>query len=155
MKDYFIRLFNYDKYSNLLMTEMIVNAGGPERPVQLIAHLLAAQQVWLTRCKGEPFTGILWPEWKADALEQAIHDNHRGWINFLDYLSPDDFDKIISYRNFKGDSWENKLTDILAHVINHGTHHRAQAGQHLILAGVETLPITDYIFYIRQPEQNK
>ena len=151
MKEYFIRLFNYDKHTNLLITQAIIEAGSPEKPVQLMSHLLTAQQVWLTRCKGEPPIGTaLWPDCKANALEQTINDNHRGWINFLEYLSPDDFYQIISYRNFKGDSWESKLSDILAHVINHGTHHRAQAGQHLILAGVESLPVTDYIFYIRE-----
>ncbi|MDB5154777.1 MAG: hypothetical protein JWR54_3528, partial [Mucilaginibacter sp.] len=55
---------------------------------------------------------------------------------------------VISYKNLKGDDFENKLSDVLAHLINHGTHHRAQVGQHLKLAGVE-LPNTDYIFYIR------
>ncbi len=155
MKEYFIRLFNYDKHTNLLIAETIIRAGCPDKPVQLMAHLLAAQQVWHTRCNGEPFTGVLWPDWKADTFEHTINDNHRGWVNFLEYLSPDDFYKIISYRNFKGDNWDNKLSDILTHVINHGTHHRAQAGQHLILAGVESLPVTDYIFYIRQLEQNK
>ncbi|HTD98039.1 MAG TPA: DinB family protein [Mucilaginibacter sp.] len=116
-----------------------------------MAHLLSVQQIWLNRCKGDPTAGsILWPDWKADALAQIIDENHRKWINFLDYLDPDDFNKIISYKTFKGDSFENKLVDALGHVINHGTHHRAQAGQQLSLAGVENLPITDYIFYLWQ-----
>ena len=151
MKDYFIRLFNYDRYANLLMSETIIKAGNPEKPVQLMAHLLLAQQIWLNRCKNEPVIGgVLWPEWKADTFGQMINDNHRRWIKLLDYSDPDDFDKIISYKSLKGDNFENKLVDVLGHVINHGTHHRARAGQQLKLAGVENLPITDYIFYIRQ-----
>ena len=149
MKAYFIQLFNYDHYTNLLIAETILKTGDTEKPTQLMAHMLAAQQIWLNRCKSLPATGVaLWPDWKAETFEQIINDNHRSWINFLDYLDPDDFDKIISYKSLKGDSFENKLRDILAHVINHGTHHRAQAGQHLKLAGVD-LPITDYIFYLR------
>jgi uncharacterized damage-inducible protein DinB len=150
MKDYFIRLFNYDCHVNLQILKTIIEADNPEKPVKLMAHLLAAQQIWLNRCKGEPAIGVvLWPDWKPDAFEQMINDNHRAWINFLDYSDPDDFDKMISYKNAKGDAFENKLSDILAHLINHGTHHRAQAGQQLKFAGVENLPITDYIFYIR------
>jgi uncharacterized damage-inducible protein DinB len=150
MKDYFIRLFNYDRYVNLLIIKTILEANNPEKPVKLIAHLLTAQQIWLNRCKGEPaIDGALWPDWKSDEFEQIINDNHRAWINFLDYSDPDDFDKMISYKNSKGDAFENKLSDILAHLINHGTHHRAQAGQQLKFAGVENLPNTDYIFYIR------
>ena len=151
MKDYFIRLFNYDRYANLLMSETIIKAGNPEKPVQLMAHLLSAQQIWLKRCKNEPvIAAVLWPDWQADTFEQMINDNHRRWINLLDYSDPDDFDKIISYKSLKGDSFENKLVDVLGHVINHGTHHRAQAGQQLKFAGSENLPNTDYIFYIRQ-----
>jgi uncharacterized damage-inducible protein DinB len=149
MKAYFIQLINYDQYANLLIAETILKTGNPQKPEQLMAHLLAAQQIWLNRCKGlPPIGGVLWPDWKADTFEQLINDNHRGWINFLDYLDTDDFDKIISYKSLGGDSHENKLSDILTHLINHGTHHRAQAGQHLKLAGAD-LPNTDYILYIR------
>jgi uncharacterized damage-inducible protein DinB len=149
MKAYFIQLFNYDLYANQLILKAIIKAKDPEKPVQLMAHLLSSQQIWLKRCKGEPtMGGVLWPDWKADTFEQLINDNHRGWMNFLDYLDPDDFNKMISYKSLKGESFENKLSDILPHLINHGTHHRAQAGQHLKLAG-EDLPITDYIFYLR------
>jgi uncharacterized damage-inducible protein DinB len=151
MKTYFIRLFNYDRFANHLILETIINAGNPEKPVQLMAHLLAAQQTWLNRCKGETaIGGALWPDWKAEILEKMIDDNHRAFINFLDYSDPDDFNKEISYRNSKGDGFDNQLNDILTQVINHGTHHRAQAGQLLKLAGIEHLPATDYIFYLRQ-----
>ena len=149
MKAYFIKLFNYDRYANLRILETIIKAGEPEKPVQLMAHLFSAQQIWLKRCKGEPNTGhVLWPDWQAGSFEQMINDNHRGWINFLDYSEPDDFEKIISYKSMQGDGYENKLSDIMNQVIIHGTHHRAQAGQHLKLAGAE-LPNTDYIFYLR------
>jgi uncharacterized damage-inducible protein DinB len=150
MKAYFTQLFDYDRFANILILETILTAHEPQKPVQLMAHLLAAQQVWLSRCKGEPaIGGALWPDWPSDQLEQMINDNHRAWINYLNTLNEDDFDKLISYKTFKGMPFENKLVDVLAHVINHGTHHRAQAGQQLKFAGVEKLPITDYIFYIR------
>ena len=78
-----------------------------------------------------------------------IDDNHKSWAEFLNGLHPEDFQRMIAYKNSKGDSYENLLEDILAHLINHGTHHRAQIGQQLKLAGLENLPNTDYIFYIR------
>jgi uncharacterized damage-inducible protein DinB len=155
MKAYFTQLFNYDKSTNLLMLETIMNAGSPEKPVQLMAHLLSSQQVWLARCKGEPtIDNILWPDWKAETLKEIIDTNHKGWLSFLDSLKPDDLEKIISYKTLKGDSFENRLIDILTHVINHGTHHRAQAGQQLKLAGSDKLPPTDYILYVREANRS-
>jgi uncharacterized damage-inducible protein DinB len=120
----------------------------------LLAHLLAAQQVWLARCKGENFIGGIWPDWKADSFVRTIEDNSKGWLDYLGTLRPADFDKSVSYRNLSGEGFENKLGDILAHTVNHGTHHRAQAGQYLKLSGTE-LPFTDFIVYLRQLEQNK
>lgn len=106
--------------------------------------------LWINRLEGKPAIGnVLWPDWKVNTFEHLINDNHQKLLNFLDYSVPDDFDKTISYTDLKGNNHENKLNDILAHYFNHGTHHRAQAGQHLKLAGAN-LPNTDYIFYLRQ-----
>jgi len=150
MKDHFIRLFEYDRYANQIILDTIIKAGNPEKPVKFMAHLLAAQQVWLNRCKRSPTPACaLWPDWPADDLGPVIDENARQWIDFLSVLNPEDFDQIISYKDTRGNEWANKLTDIIVQVTNHGTHHRAQAGQHLILAGVEKLPMTDYIFFIR------
>jgi len=150
MKAHFIRLFDYDKWANQLILNSIIKINSPQKPVQLMAHLLAAQQIWITRCKGLPaIGGALWPDWPAKTFAGLIERNHNDWIGFLDTCEADDFDRLVSYKNLKGDPFENKLSDILAHVINHGTHHRAQAGQHLIVAGLDKLPVTDYIFYLR------
>lgn len=150
MKAYFSRLFNYDHYANEIILDLIIKTNSPEKPVKLMAHLLAAQQVWLSRCKGLAATIDLWPNQQSDTFADLIAQNSSNWSGYLDSLKPDDFEQVILYKNSKGDAFENKLTDILGHVINHGTHHRAQIGQHLIAAGLEILPTTDYIFYLRQ-----
>lgn len=150
MKSYFTRLFNYDRHANRLMLDVILNANNPEKPVKLMAHLLAAQQVWFNRCNRLPATGgELWPDWPAETLVGMVDENHDKWIGYLNQLDEKDFDETISYKTLKGDPFENKLCDILAHAINHGTHHRAQAGQQLLVSGINELPVTDYIFFLR------
>ena len=150
MKAYFIRLFNYDHYANLLIASAILQTKEHEKAEQLMAHMLAAQQIWLDRCKGAlPIGAALWPDWKADTFKEMINDNHQKWIAFLENSNDNDLERLICYKNLRGDAFENKLIDILGHVINHGSHHRAQAGQHLKVAGID-LPITDYIFYLRE-----
>lgn len=147
MKDLFIRLFNYDRYANQLIAETVLSIGTDDKAVAVMAHLLAVQQIWLGRCKNESAAIEMWPDWDIATIQQVMVDNHRAWVNILDYLSPDDFEQIMIYKNLAGKMLENKLSDILMHVINHGTHHRAQAGQHLKAAGA-TLPLTDYILYL-------
>src|SRR6201996_9766198 len=153
MNKYFIRLFNYDCYANHQIFDAVKRANLPEKPVQLMAHTLAAQQVWLNRCLLLPPAQVeLWPALDAEHgdLTVLIDSNHSGWVKFLEGCTDSDFENIISYQNTRGDSWENRLSDIITQVTNHGTHHRAQIGKLLQFAGVENLPPTDYIFYIRQ-----
>ncbi len=150
MKDYFIRLFQYDKYANELIYQSIMEVGQPEKPVQLIAHLLASQQIWLKRCQFLPAQGgALWPDWTADRFPAMINENNKQWLTYLNQLTDADFSSSIPYQNSRNEAFNNTLADVLAHVINHGTHHRAQAGQWLKRDGLEKLPVTDYIFYIR------
>src|ERR1700739_2844892 len=149
MKNFLIRLFDYDKHTNLLLTQTIADAGNPEKPVQLMAHILAAQQIWLSRCLGgAPATAAIWPEWEPDIFEPLINDSHRGWIDFLRAKTEADFAQYISYNDLKGNPHETKLSDIFGQVLNHGTHHRAQIGQLLKFEGLENLPPTDYIVYV-------
>lgn len=151
MKDYFIKLFNYDRSANLQMLDCIIAANQPVKVVQLMAHLLAAQQIWLKRCQQLPAPGgALWPDWSASELKIKIESNHIEWISYLEQLNDTEFEHLVVYKNTKGDSFQNSLSDIIAHLINHGTHHRAQIGQQLKVSGLEKLPATDYIFYLRE-----
>jgi uncharacterized damage-inducible protein DinB len=150
MKDYFIRLLHYDRYSNLRILTALLQTEDHVKAEQLMAHLLTAQQVWLGRCidKSANIT-TLWPDWKADTFEQMINNNHQQWLKYLESLNDSDFERRIRYKNLQGDNFETGLTDILTHLINHGTHHRAQVGQHLKLEGAD-LPSTDYILFARE-----
>src|ERR1700761_4984190 len=151
MKDHFLKLFAYDKFENEAIIAGIVKAGKPEMAEKLMAHLLCAQQIWLNRCKGIPPASpvVLWPDWKADTFQQILQDNYRQWSEYLSELKDSGFKEDIAYKNSVGNSYENTLLDILTHVINHGTHPRAQIGQHLKQAGLEKLPNTDYIAFLR------
>ena len=152
MKTHFLKLFDYDRYANNLMYEVMVKAGSPFKAKQLMAHLLTAQQIWLNRCMGlPPVAKPLWiSEDKAIELSgQGIEDNHKAWANYLNSLNDPDFDGIIAYKTLSGVSYSNLLMDICTHVINHGTHHRAQIGQCLKAEGIENLPLTDFIAFVR------
>lgn len=150
MKPYFIRLFDYDLHTNLQFIDKIMVSGINGEPVKLMAHLLAAQQIWLGRCLLDPTPQeAQWPDWPAENLKTIARQNHSEWLSLLADKSAGDFDGLITYKNSKGQAFTNTLTDILAHLINHGTHHRAQVGIYLKQAGLQLTP-TDYIFYIRQ-----
>jgi uncharacterized damage-inducible protein DinB len=154
MKDYFLKLFQYDKYANLQILQAIFDANQPQEAVKLMAHLLAAQQIWLSRCTGMPASGIsLIPDWQPVQFKYIIEKNNDLWMQYLNGVNTDDFNLPINYLTLKGESLQNNLADIITQVTNHGTHHRAQIGQQLKLAGLNVLPPTDYIFFMREQNQ--
>lgn len=150
MKSHFFKLFDYDKHANLLILKSMFEAGNPQKAKQIMAHLLVTQQVWLQRCKGmSPKNIAIWPDWKIETFEPVISQNYTDCTDFIHDQKPENFDQLIGYQNTKGESFQNSLGDILTHIINHGTHHRAQIGQILKLNGLQPLPVTDFIIYLR------
>jgi uncharacterized damage-inducible protein DinB len=151
MVAYFKTLFNYDRHTNIAIIDTLLSSGITiDKPRELMAHTLAAQQTWLKRCKNLPATGgPLWPDWTVNDLKAIVEQNHRDWIAYLDTLHHGDLEQSMTYINTKGDMFTNSIRDTLTQVTNHGTHHRAQIGQLLKSAGIESLPVTDYIFFIR------
>ena len=152
MITHFKQLFAYDRHTNLTIIDTITASGvTTDKPRELMAHILVTQQTWLKRCKNEPAPGgPLWPDWLVKDMKAIVEQNHRNWIAYLDTLQDRNLGQIMIYNNTKGDSFSNAIRDTITHVINHGTHHRAQIGQLLKSAGADQLPATDYIFYIRE-----
>jgi uncharacterized damage-inducible protein DinB len=148
MNDYFTSLFEYNQYTNSKIAEAIAAAKAPQKALDLMGHLLTAEQVWLRRLNGEREVEIvLWPKWPVDKLESIIANNSSLWLSYLNKMASADFGKSVTYINFQGKEFTMGIRDIITHVINHGTHTRAQIGVHLKLAGLETLPITDFSYY--------
>ncbi|MES2265824.1 MAG: DinB family protein [Bacteroidota bacterium] len=152
MKSHFIRLLNYDLFANTSIVQLIVERGVTGKPVELMAHLLAAQQIWLKRLQSLPAPlAPLWPDANANELMPVVNANYNDLLVFFETLQPEDFDRVIAYKNSVG-YFESMVSDIITHLINHGTHHRAQIGTLLKLDGA-TLPPLDYVLYLRNLNQ--
>jgi len=144
-------MFGYNLFASNLIIQAMEAAGSPDITLKLMAHLLAAEQAWLERCKlVPPSMSNSWPEnVTIDQCKKQVAERYEAWVTFLNEINEDDLNKIIPYHSFTGDYFENQLGDIVTQVLNHGTHTRAQIGQQLKLAGVKTLPVTDYSYYLR------
>ncbi|WP_292939714.1 MULTISPECIES: DinB family protein [unclassified Mucilaginibacter] len=131
------------------MIEILLNAGIQGKAADLMAHIFNAQQIWLNRCTQKPMNDLKpWDRIEANNLTDTNDKNFSQWCDYINGLQLSDFERVINYINFSGLSFNDQLIDIVSHVVNHGTHHRAQVGQLLKAAGAE-LPATDYVHYIR------
>lgn len=143
-------LLRYTQWGHDRILEALQAAdGGPDRAVELFGHLLRAQDVWYGRVAGTEHAELdLWKTESLSACADRLADSTRRWQALLDERA-DDLDQPVSYTNSSGTAFETPLRDILLHVVNHGTHHRAQIALLLREADIAP-PATDYIFYLRE-----
>jgi uncharacterized damage-inducible protein DinB len=147
MKAFFRELLVYSHHYNHQLIEIFTaHPGGiPEKALKLFSHVLNAQQIWNNRIEpGDISPGV----WDIRQTEEFANINTANLEKSLALLDKFDFDKTIAYTTSQGQPFSNTVRDILFHVINHSTYHRAQIASELKQHGI-TPPITDYIFYKR------
>jgi uncharacterized damage-inducible protein DinB len=143
-------LLRYNRWaSDRLLDAMQTADDVPERAVALFSHLLRAQDVWYGRVEDTDHADVdLWKTDPLPACAERLAASTRRWTAVLNERGDDGLGRPVAYENSKGTAFETPLRDILTHVVNHGTHHRAQVALVLREAGVPP-PATDYIFYCR------
>lgn len=114
-----------------------------ERVQKLFCHTLNAQNVWTTRLLQKPNTQGVWDVFELSELQQLNRDNHNLSIEMLAETS---LEEIMTYINTAGETFSNKVADMIYHMINHGTYHRGQIITDLKAEGVTPIS-TDYIYY--------
>jgi len=110
-----------------------------------VVHMMNIDDRWFSGLRGEPVPVFVnfedYPDrvqirQKWDAVEARMRD-------YLKELNDED----LSSQPFMSDNDPTELWQILLHVANHGTDHRAQLLRILSELGVKTFP-QDYIIYV-------
>ena len=109
------------------------------------SHILNAQRIWLDRIQASEPRFDRFQLQPIDMFDE-IHD--RNCRDMLDVLHNHDIKEIIVYKNSSGEAFSNAVHDILFHVVNHSTYHRAQVATHFRLNNIQP-PVTDYIAFKR------
>ncbi len=154
-------LFNYDAWANHLILRALRSIPphhlhkpfpgiGLRTISETAAHIVAAQELWYSRWKGESpkaiknasdYSSLEHLEEEARRLDTAIQQ-------LLDSLSPSDLASPLSYTTTDGTSYSAPLWSQMAHVINHGTDHRSQLCSMLSMLGYDA-PVLDMIVFFR------
>ena len=150
MKEKFIELFEYNYHFNKKLIEFISENFQlkPEKTVKLLNHLINAQQIWNARINNESEFEV-WQINDWNNISKINTDNYSKTLGIIHNKSPEN---SIEYKNSKGEKFINKIEDVLFHVINHSTYHRAQIATDIKNNGIEPIN-TDYIFYKRKIEE--
>ena len=142
------RLFEHQDWADRAVEESLASsASPPEEALELYAHVLGAELVWLERVRGMQVTPV-WPEADLAACRELAQRSRDGYRKLLDGVSEEALSAPIAYRNSAGADFESTLEDILLHVALHGTYHRGQVARILRSAGAAPAS-TDYIAFVR------
>lgn len=150
MIQHFERLFAYDDWANREVLSSFQIAGNtPPRSVKLMAHIFAAERLWLERLQREDQTYPVWPDFSLIQCRSEAEELPRLWKAYLGQMSPARLTESVSYKNSKGESWNNSIADILTHVVMHSAYHRGQIAADMRAAG-NVPAYTDFIHGVRQ-----
>jgi uncharacterized damage-inducible protein DinB len=148
MQKYFLKLYQYNVWATrrVLGTLQRQNVND-EKIMALMGHVVAAQFLWLHRIKGLPPANVkLWGEYKLDQLVTMAEDAGKKWLEFVE--STDNFDRMLTYTNYINEPYTNNVENIMIHLVNHSSYHRAQVAMLLRQKGYEPIN-TDFITYDR------
>ena len=144
------RLFAYDDWANReVVAALEALDAPPPRSLKYLAHIVAAERLWLERLRVQEQTYPVWPDFTLAQCQLEIAELREQWKTYLSSLKEGGLSRSLTYRNSKGESWTNAKQDILMHVVMHSAYHRGQIATDMRAAGV-TPAYTDFIHGVRQ-----
>jgi uncharacterized damage-inducible protein DinB len=148
LPQHYRQLASFDEWANLEVIAALRNAGHPiERSLKFIAHIVAAEYLWLTRIQQRPSPYAVWPELTLEECGREVPVLANSWKGLLSQF--DILDRKIHYKNSKGEEYNSLVRDILTHVFMHSTYHRGQIAADMRQNGFFPA-YTDFIHAVRQ-----
>jgi uncharacterized damage-inducible protein DinB len=150
MKKYFDRLYRYNNWANdIILNALTENKVDDAEISKLISHLIAAQEIWISRITNRPpnVNGV-WTVFSLEECRKLAEESGKDWLHFIENITDRDYRRIISYKNTQGIAYDTPVIDIMAHAVNHTSYHRAQIAKLLRQKGIAP-PNTDFITYAR------
>ena len=145
----FSRLVDHLAWADDRVLASLRSATAPDPScLELFAHVLAAEHVWLARLKGETPRHTVWPALSLEACAGLVQANQRELTAYVGALAPSDLARGVTYRNSAGQEFTSTIEDILLHVCLHGSYHRGQIAWALRKGGGVPMA-TDYIAFVR------
>jgi uncharacterized damage-inducible protein DinB len=113
-----------------------------------MAHILGAEQVWLSRFLGVSLQSLPSTEDFPDlaSLRSSWEDFWPQLEVFLASLAEDQLERDFTWTNFAGEVHTVPFRQALLHVVNHSTYHRGQVVAQLRQLG-RSAPSTDLVYW--------
>ncbi len=149
MLEYFKRLYAHARWADARTLHAIVaSEHAPARALEIFAHVLAAEHVWLSRIRGTAPRVAVSPALSIAECDTLMQENHSGYAALLDELDAAGLERPVTARHSSGQEFTSAVRDILTQVAMHAAYHRGQVAALVRAAGDEPQP-TDFIAFAR------
>lgn len=120
----------------------------PSDALEMFAHVLGAEHVWLARLSGRAAEVAVWPKLSVEECAELAAANADELEELFAREDAGTLQRLTHYTNSAGVAFDSTVEDILIHVCMHGQYHRAQVNLLLRHAGAQPAAV-DYIGYVR------
>lgn len=132
-------LYRYNQWANAKIWDVAVNvtteqfmapAAFPHGGLRgTLVHALFAEWIWRKRWEGASPTNRLKPEDfpTIQSLQARWQEEEAQLMNFVDSLTDEKLNNTFSYTTTSGQPFTRILWQVMTHLVNHGTQHRAEA----------------------------
>lgn len=148
MSDLLRDLYAHMWWAHDALTDELTRAAADPETHRLLAHVVAAEHLWLSRIDGQKPRVAVWPTLSPEEITALERENRERFQELLERRD-DTREQRIRYRNSAGNAFENSVGDILTHVALHGHYHRGQIAKSMRASGREPV-YTDYIGFVRK-----
>lgn len=115
-----------------------------------VFHIWSAESLWLGRLDLSPIKIIDDPfNESMKKLSEALEAVDQLWVDWFAVKEDFQLTKEIQYTNLAGQSFHQPYDLLLAHIFNHNTYHNGQLVTMLRALGLDKIPSTDFIAWVR------
>lgn len=152
-------LYRYDRWANdlvfgcaskLTAEQFTRDLQSSHRSVRdTLAHILAAEWIWLERWLGNSPKALFDPAQFSDlaSVSAKLREVEQNQIKFIETLTDQSLGALVAYTNTKGERWEYPLGHQMQHVVNHSSYHRGQVTTMLRQLGAEAVSVDLLYFF--------
>lgn len=143
------RLFEHAAWADALVADAIQKQDNvADDTIELFAHVLGAEEVWLSRLEQRPANLAVWPILHRTQLAETAASIAQAYRSYVSRLTPNDLSSEVAYKNSIGQAFRTPIGEILMHVAMHGSYHRGQVALRMRRDGAVPAA-TDYIAFVR------
>lgn len=161
MKELLKQLAAYNVWANQRITDVILLLPEEKQKAEIassfnsihttILHIWDAESIWWQRMKlHERFVRPSDnPKGSTRDVINGLLSQSKLWEGWVSNASELSLDHVFQYYNNKKEPVKMPIYQMVLHVFNHSTYHRGQLITMLRQLGVEKLPGTDFVLWVR------